>query len=291
MNCKFFVRGLILVSIFLASSVMSCLADDSTYRELLLELIQKGDSRNFLQKKEKIVSLYAPLLVSMGCPEELAMQRSNKFYDEVFYVDMVNWLESVYKQSVTEQDLRAGIAFFSSPAASLATEHSAVYNDDKVQAQSLSKITPDILKIAVGEKPGKISTSLPKSYQKIFREYYKLSGQEESVSVLMKQIVSMASIDNEKMSENLVKYLDENMQLLMMESGYPTMTETDLKVLSDFFKTEAGKKFSKTNSEILRNVMKFSMSEVLKFQLAQKNWREEETAKTDSTATLKETEP
>ena len=291
MNCKFLVRGLFLALIFMTSSVMSCLADDSSYRDLMLEFVQKGNASSFLQKKEKIVSLYTPLLVSMGCPEELAKQRTTKFYDEVFLVDMVNWLELMYKPSVTEQDFKTGIAFFTSPAGSMAIEHSGIYNDEQVQAQTLNRVTPDVTKIALGEKPDKVSSSLPKSYQKAFHEYYKLSGQEESMGVLIKQIVSMAAKDDEKFAEQLVKYMNENLHLLMMDAGYPTMTENDLKVLSDFFKTETGKKFSKINSEIVRNVMKFSMTEVMKFQLSQKKWREEEAAKADSTATMQVVEP
>lgn len=59
----------------------------------------------------------------------------------------------------------------------------------------------------------------------------------------------------------------------------------------DFFKTESGKKFSKTNADNLQDVMNFSTSETTKFQLSQKNWMEEEAAKTDSAAASKAAKP
>ncbi|MBO7606641.1 MAG: hypothetical protein J6T28_03365 [Paludibacteraceae bacterium] len=292
MNCRYLVRGLFLISVFLTSSVASCLAEDSSYRKLLLEFIQKKEgTRSLLQKREKAVGAYSSLLVSMGCPEELARQRACKFHDEVHFPDRMNWMESKYKQSVTEQDLKNGITFFSSTAGSLAKEHLSVYHDEKVQAQMFNKITPDIEKIVAGEKAGSVSVSLPKSYQKAYREYYKLSSQEKSMGVLIGQIVSMISPDDEKLAASLAEYMNENMMLLLMEAGYPTVTEADLKAFSDFFKTESGKKFSKTNADILQDVMNFSTSETTKFQLSQKNWMEEEAAKTDSAAASKAAKP
>lgn len=267
MSKNFISKVLVLVA-FLMSGLFSCFAEDS-YRQLLEQALL---STNGVQSKEKVMKTFAPILIKAGCPEKLAMEKAGKFYDEVFYNDVLDWMESTYKPIASEDDLKAALAFYNSPEGKLSLEHSKVYSGEEFSSQAMTKMYPDIVKIVMGEKPDKLKSSLPSSYQKLFQEYYKLAGFETSMGMMVEQIISLVSGENDKYDKQLVKYFKDGMWVLLMDGGYPTVTEDDLKSLVNFYKSPAGKKISEVNTEVLRGAVKFGVSEAMKFQMTNKNW-------------------
>ncbi len=266
---KSFIGKVLLLLAFLTSGLFSCFAENS-YRQLLEQVVQLS---NGMQNKEKLVKSFSPLLIKSGCPEELAKERAAKFYDEVFYNDVLDWMESTYKPIASEADLKSAIAFYNSPEGKLSLEHSKVYSGEEFTSQALTKMYPDIVKIVMGEKPDKVKSSLPASYQKVFQEYYKLSGFENSIGVMIDQVISLSSGEDDKYNKQLTKYLRDNMWIMLMDGGYPTVTEEDLVSMVKFYKSESGKKISEVNAEVLRGAVKFGVSEAMKFQLSQSDWK------------------
>lgn len=265
---KNFISKVLLLLAFLTGGLFSCFAEDS-YRQLLEQVLL---SSNGVQTKEKVMKTFAPILIKSGCPENLAMEKAGKFYDEVFYNDVLEWMEGTYKPIASVEDLKSAIAFYNSPEGKLSLEHSKVYSGEEFSSQAMTKMYPDIVKIVMGEKPSKMKSSLPSSYQKLFQEYYKLSGFETSMGMMVEQIIALVSGENDKYDKQLVKYFKDGMWVLLMDGGYPTVTEDDLKSLVNFYKSPAGKKISEVNAEVLRGAVKFGVSEAMKFQMMNKDW-------------------
>lgn len=282
----FLIRVVSLISILMGGSLISCFAED-TYLQTLKELTEKCSVNSFVQKKDKVVSSFSPLLVKMGCPEDLAIQRTSKYFDEVLIKDYLDWMLEIYKPVMTEQDMKELIAFYSEGAGKLALEHSAVYDSEESQAMLQEKIYPNVVKLAMGQKAEDIKTSLPKSYQKKFQEYCKFSGLGESINTMIKQVVSLSASQDKDGAEyvkTVMKYLTDNMGTLMMEAGYPTMTEDDFSTLVNFYKSPIGKKLSKVNAIVMKDAVKFGVSAAMKFQVSQKNWAEEENVSVEAPA-------
>lgn len=282
----FLIRVVSLISILMGGSLISCFAED-TYLQTLKELTEKCSVNSFVQKKDKVVSSFSPLLVKMGCPEDLAIQRTSKYFDEVLIKDYMDWMLEIYKPVMTEQDMKELIAFYSEGAGKLALEHSAVYDSEESQAMLQEKIYPNVVKLAMGQKAEDIKTSLPKSYQKKFQEYCKISGLGESINTMIKQVVSLSASQDKDGAEyvkTVMKYLTDNMGTLMMEAGYPTMTEDDFSTLVNFYKSPIGKKLSKVNAIVMKDAVKFGVSAAMKFQVSQKNWAEEENVSVEAPA-------
>lgn len=282
----FLIRVVSLISILMGGSLISCFAED-TYLQTLKELTEKCSVNSFVQKKDKVVSSFSPLLVKMGCPEDLAIQRTSKYFDEVLIKDYLDWMLEIYKPVMTEQDMKELIAFYSEGAGKLALEHSAVYDSEESQAMLQEKIYPNVVKLAMGQKAEDIKTSLPKSYQKKFQEYCKISGLGESINTMIKQVVSLSASQDKDGAEyvkTVMKYLTDNMGTLMMEAGYPTMTEDDFSTLVNFYKSPIGKKLSKVNAIVMKDAVKFGVSAAMKFQVSQKNWAEEENVSVEAPA-------
>lgn len=271
----FLIRILFLVSAFMVGSLSTCYAEE-TYSQLLYECVQKS-SGNLLQNKEKIVKSFSAILVKDGYSEEMARQKSSTYFDEVIVKDYLEWIETMYKPVMSEQDLKNVLDFYHGDAGKLALEHSDVYNGEEAQAKIQIVLTPNVMKIALGEKPEKVKSTLPKSYQKLFQEYCELSGLDETIDVLIKQIISISAMgEDEKFKKELVKYMTDNLGTLMMEVGYPTMTENDFNAMMNFYKTPSGKRLKEVSSSVAKEIMKFSLSMVMKFSMAQKEWEKED---------------
>ncbi len=264
MKKSFLRKGFMLTFCVLFSGVLSCFAQDS-YRETIKQLAEV--SGGVIDSKEKIVTSFSPILISMGYADSTAKRLSAEYYDEVFINDVLDWMESVYKPLTSEADLKNAIEFYTSPAGKLAEEHSKIYADEKAQQGMMSKMMPDLTKIAMGEKTGKVESAAPKAYQKVFHEYSKLSGMEKSMDIMVSQMLNLMGGNNEKLTKSLSDYFSANLETLMMDLGYPTMTEADLNAYVNFFKTNSGKKISAANSEIIKGAVKFGLSEAIKFQM------------------------
>lgn len=264
MKKSFLSKGFVLTLCVLFSGVFSCFAQDS-YRQTIEQLAKV--SGGVVDSKEKIVASFSPILISMGYADSTAKRVAAEYYDEVFYKDVLDWMESVYKPLTSEADLKSAIEFFTSPAGKLAEEHSKIYADEKAQQGMMTKMMPDITKIAMGEKAGKVESDAPKGYQKVFHEYCKLSGMEKSMDVMVSQMLNLMGGNNEKLTKSLSDYFATNLETLMMDLGYPTITEEDLNTYVNFFKTNSGKKISAANSEIIKGAVKFGLSEAIKFQM------------------------
>lgn len=292
----FLIRIVSLISILTGGSLVSCFAEDAedSYLQTLQELTKKCSTTSFMQKKDKVVKSFSPILIGMGCPEDLAAQRTAKYFDEVLTKDYMDWLLDIYKPVFTEQDMKEVMAFYSEGAGKIALEHSTIYDSEESQAVLQQKLYPNVLKIAMGQKTENIKSSLPKSYQKMFQEYSKISGLGESINMLIKQAVSLSASqdkDDREYVKAATKYLTDNMGTLMMEAGYPTMTEEDFSTLVNFYKSPVGKKLSKVNATVIKEAVKFSVSAAMKFQMSQKNWAAEENVSVDAPAVEAEPEP
>lgn len=265
---KIFLSKLLLTLCLTLSGVFSCFAEDS-YRALLKQMMEA--SGNLVQGKDKVVESFSPLMMKLGSSESAAKDFAAKFYEEDFLNDALDWMETSFKPSVSEGDLKSALAFFTSPAGQLAQEHSKTYNSEDAQKRMMAKMLPDLMKMATGEKVGTVESSAPKDYQKLFRDYYKLSGLEKSMSVLTEQIVNMTGGEDQKLKSLLVGYFDKNLETLLMDGGYPTVTKEDLTNLVNFFKSASGKKVSEANAKVLKSAMQFGLSEVMKFQMKARN--------------------
>lgn len=264
MKKNFVVRILCLTVALLLGSVSSVFAEDS-YRQLLEKANETAGG--LVQKKEKFVDAFSKIAVKEGCSMEEARQLTAEYYDEVFLNEAYEWVESIYKPLVSEGDLQNMVAFFSSPKGKLAKEHGDAYDSEASQQQMMARMYPDLAKLAVGEKVGKISSSAPKSYQKLFHEYYKTSGVEKSMDGIVRQIIAVASQNDNKLTKSLSSYFSDNIEVLVMDCGYPTVTEEDLTALVEYFKSDSGKKISAANASALDGAVKFAVSSAMKFQM------------------------
>lgn len=272
-------KGLLMMLCLTLGGALSCFAEDS-YRDLLVKLSKVNDVSN---GKEKIVNAFVPMMVEMGSSEEFAKQYVNAYYDSVFYKDCIDLMESVYKPLVTEQDLKNALAYYTSPEGTEALQHSKIYNDQDALQNVLARMYPDLMKLGMGEKVGKISSSTPKDYQKAFHEYYKVSGLNSSMETMCSQIINMSEGVDEKGKKILNDYFSKNIETLIMDCGYPTMTKENLSSLTTFFKSPSGKKSSSANSNFLKEAMTFGISATMKFQTKARETLQEMSASADST--------
>lgn len=264
-------KGLLVSALLLLAGAFSSYAD--SYRDALVKLNETAGG--LVQKKDKFVKAFSGLAIKEGCSAEEAEKLAGEFYDSVFVAEAYDRVESIYRPLVSESDLQATIAFFSSPAAKVAKEHSEVYESEAAQQRMMTKMYPDLVKLATGEKTGKVTSVAPKSYQKLFHEYYKASGQEKSMDGVVKQIVTLSSGGDEKLTKSITNYFTENIEVLVMDCGYPTVTEEDLSALSGYFKSDAGKRLSAGNSAVLKDAVKFGVAEAMKFGMMVKEKKKE----------------
>lgn len=108
MKKSFLSKGFVLTLCVLFSGVFSCFAQDS-YRQTIEQLAKV--SGGVVDSKEKIVASFSPILISMGYADSTAKRVAAEYYDEVFYKDVLDWMESVYKPLTSEADLRAQLSF------------------------------------------------------------------------------------------------------------------------------------------------------------------------------------
>lgn len=263
-------KCLMTVAVSLFGCSLQVFAGDS-YRDVLKEYVEVFDSETF--RKEELAPEFTQLALQMGFDSSAADSLTNAFFDQKFTDETLDWLEGEHKPYVSEEDMKFALNFFDSEKGKLAVEHSKTYGDDQTVNKLTQQIMPGVMNLISGGKASKVESSVPKGYGKLFHEYYKKSGLSENMDVMVKQMFALVlgaaggeDKELEKLKKNLTDYFDKNIEVILMNAGYPTMTQDDLSFWVDFYKTPSGKKFSQVNASMVSDAMSFGMSSVMSFQ-------------------------
>lgn len=250
------------VAMILMSFATASFAQDS-YRAAIKKF-QETSSTSVEKVKKKMVPGMATMAVSMyGYSQEEASQLAEKFCEEKLMESVLDWMESSLKPIVSEEDLNNVSAFYATKEGALALEHSEAYNNEEGKQKMVAQMVPDFLKIAQGKKTGKVKSEVPSDYAKLFHDYYELTHLDEIIKTAFGS--SLNGTGDAEYEKKVTEYIENNIETVMANLGYPTVTKEDLACLITFFKTDSGKRVSEGVVVMMSKLMEFAQTIVLDF--------------------------
>ena len=257
--------GLTRVIVFLMALFMSVssYAEDS-YREALRQFTELSHVSSSMAQEKMVPSLAGVAMAMYGYSMEEASILSEKFCSENLMNWVLDYMEESFKGIASESDIKAACSFYTTSRGAVALAHSESYNNQEAQQKMMLKMLPDIMKLAEGKKVDKVKSDAPSSYAKLFHKYFVNSGLQEIFAGMMENMKrgKEEDVDYDKRYHS---YMEENMETIVMDAGYPTVTEEDLQALIDFTDTDSGKNISKATVNMANNAVTFGTNLIQAF--------------------------
>ena len=233
--------------VFLVFMVSLCVsmsyAQTESYRNLVREWLETGVGGNSVTP-EMLKSIYVvankTLIDSIDITKDLAEEKKQKLAEDIAakYVkeqmtaDLADIFASMWKDQVTEEQLKEIVEMTRTERAKTAIAHMNGMMGN-MQQDVVNMIVPMITSIMLGTESEPVKpVECSESYKQAFRNYYEQSGSDKLLETLENTIQSSGSQDNAEMQKafkSVMDYMRDNMEVWMRNMMVGKVTEDDLK--------------------------------------------------------------
>lgn len=233
--------------VFLVFMVSLCVsmsyAQTESYRNLVREWLETGVGGNSVTPdmlKSIYVATNKTLLDSIDITKNLAEEKKQKLAEDIAarYVkeqmttDLADMFASMWKDQVTEEQLKEIVEMTRTERAKTAIAHMNGMMGN-MQQDVVNMIVPMITSIMLGTESEPVKpVECSESYKQAFRNYYEQSGSDKLFETLENTIQSSGSQDNAEMQKafkSVMDYMRDNMEVWMRNMMVGKVTEDDLK--------------------------------------------------------------
>ena len=233
--------------VFLVFMVSLCVsmsyAQTESYRNLVREWLETGVGGNSVTPdmlKSIYVATNKTLLDSIDITKNLAEEKKQKLAEDIAarYVkeqmttDLADMFASMWKDQVTEEQLKEIVEMTRTERAKTAIAHMNGMMGN-MQQDVVNMIVPMITSIMLGTESEPVKpVECSESYKQAFRNYYEQSGSDKLLETLENTIQSSGSQDNAEMQKafkSVMDYMRDNMEVWMRNMMVGKVTEDDLK--------------------------------------------------------------
>lgn len=233
--------------VFLVFMVSLCVsmsyAQTESYRNLVREWLETGVGGNSVTPdmlKSIYVATNKTLLDSIDITKNLAEEKKQKLAEDIAarYVkeqmttDLADMFASMWKDQVTEEQLKEIVEMTRTERAKTAIAHMNGMMRN-MQQDVVNMIVPMITSIMLGTESEPVKpVECSESYKQAFRNYYEQSGSDKLLETLENTIQSSGSQDNAEMQKafkSVMDYMRDNMEVWMRNMMVGKVTEDDLK--------------------------------------------------------------
>lgn len=233
--------------VFLVFMVSLCVsmsyAQTESYRNLVREWLETGVGGNSVTP-DMLKSIYVvtnkTLIDSIDITKNLAEEKKQKLAEDIAakYVkeqmtaDLADIFASMWKDQVTEEQLKEIVEMTRTERAKTAIAHLNGMMGN-MQQDVVNMIVPMITSIMLGTESEPVKpVECSESYKQAFRNYYEQSGSDKLLETLENTIQSSGSQDNAEMQKafkSVMDYMRDNMEVWMRNMMVGKVTEDDLK--------------------------------------------------------------
>ena len=191
--------------------------------------------KHYFTRLQTILSI---MLITLFIPSELKSQNDTEY-------------EKLLREYLMENDLKTNFEL---------EAYTAIAKDKINSSEDFCKMlekdkAPTNLPIPEG---------CPESYQQQFLKFFKKSPFITTINNLTTQLGAMDKSENSRLKK-LMDFLSDNMQAIVLNAYYPTITEKDLQVLYELFSTPKYEKIAVATSNITSDFQQIKQNINLKY--------------------------
>lgn len=241
------------------------------YEKLLREYLMENDSKaNFELEaytaiaKDKINSLEDFSKMLEQDKDKYAKDLAKRYSEEQYYDDIISIFAPYYQSHVSINDIKTILQYTRKQEVQDAVSRTnSISGDNKLVTDAFQTAVAAIMEDK-GPANLPIPEGCPESYQQQFLKFFKKSPFITAINNLTTQLGAMDTSEN-SMLKKLITFLLENMQTIVLNAYYPTVTEKDLQVLYELFSTPEYEKIAVVTNNITSDFQQLKQNINLKY--------------------------
>ena len=241
------------------------------YEKLLREYLMENDLKTNFEleaytaiAKDKINSLKEFSKMLEQDKDKYAKDLAKRYSEEQYYDDIISIFAPYYQPHVSINDIKTILQYTRKQEVQDAVSRTnSISGDNKLVTDAFQTAVAAIMEDK-GPANLPIPEGCPESYQQQFLKFFKKSPFITAINNLTTQLGAMDTSEN-SMLKKLITFLLENMQTIVLNAYYPTVTEKDLQVLYELFSTPEYEKIAVVTNNITSDFQQLKQNINLKY--------------------------
>lgn len=240
-----------LVTLLVIMTAAGASAQSRSYRNAIRDYVAMNGQYSKEQQEPNLLN-QNPNLFESGSSKRIT-QLTSRYINEQYIEDMIDLMEIVFSDEVTESDLRTAISLLSTPEGKAMTKHNQAWSV-KFEVDFSSEIQIPFSYAQAGRqlKPIYVSEDIPTKYAINFEEYFDNIGGADTYVHGFNQGVALVGGE---VPESFQTWLEENVCTIAMNSAYGTITLSDLEYASQLYRNPSYCKVYNASMTLVNDMM------------------------------------
>ena len=188
----------------------------------------------------------------------------DKYLKDSFTDDLVDALLPFMEEHLKIEEIKELTAKLSTDKGKAFQEHWGKINGTGSKFEQMGMEIAQ--KVMSGEEPTPVEAiSCPKSYMKLFQQFYNESGQGELLISMFDGLSESLTGEQKTMMGKVKGYLSENLCTMLLNESYGILTEEDMKFGMELAKTQAWKNQMKAAGSLMSHAQEMGMNVVMSY--------------------------
>lgn len=263
------ILSIMLITLFIPSELKS--QNYTEYEKLLREYLMENDLKTNFEleaytaiAKDKINSLEDFSKMLEQDKDKYAKDLAKRYSEEQYYDDIIAIFAPYYQAQVSMEDLKIIQQYYKRQEVQDALlRANSISGEDKLIADAMKTAVAAIMEDKTPEN-FPIPDGCTETYQQHFLKFIEKSHIMTTINNLTTQLGAMDKSENSRLKK-LMDFLSDNMQAIVLNAYYPTITEKDLQVLYELFSTPEYEKIAVVTNNITSDFQQIKQNINLKY--------------------------